>query len=105
TSARGLREARRGQIRVLEAHWADTWPGRTTSWASGVDVKGLENAFVCVIDVDGLPAERKDLLYVALSRPRAGLWVALDPEAAERAKALYRENAEAAMEALRGSVG
>lgn len=101
SSARQLREARRGAVRVLTAEWAPEWPGDTLTWASVVDVKGLENRFVCVVDVDGLADEHLDRLYVALSRARAGLWVALDPAAEERVKQLYATHAPAAFGVLR----
>lgn len=101
SSASGLREARRGHVRVLDATWADQWPGGTLTWTTPVEIKGLENRFVCVLDVDGLAGEHLDRLYVALSRPRAGLWVALDLAAAARVKDLYRLHSASALEALR----
>lgn len=100
SSARGLRDARRGRIRVLDADWAGTWPGDELTWCTPVTVKGLENRFVCVIDVDGLQGTL-DHLYVALSRARAGLWVAVDPEAVARSKELFREHGAAALQTLR----
>lgn len=100
SSARTLRDARKGRVRVLEASWAHDWPGDGLTWASVVDIKGLENRFICVIDVDGLVGEHLDQLYVALSRARAGLWVALDSVARERVKELYKRHAHTAFEAL-----
>jgi hypothetical protein len=90
SSAAALRDGRRGRIRVLDADWAADWPGTTTSWCTTTAIKGLENRFVCVVDLDGL-AGHIDHLYVALSRARAGLWVAVDPVAAIRVKDLFRE--------------
>ncbi|MCU7730919.1 NERD domain-containing protein/DEAD/DEAH box helicase [Actinoplanes sp. KI2] len=101
SSARDTREARRGGIRRLGVDWAADWPGTTLTWASVVDIKGLENRFICVVDVDGLRDDRLDRLYVGLSRARAGLWVALDEPADERVKELYSVYAEAAFEVLR----
>jgi hypothetical protein len=100
SSARTLRDARKGRVRALEASWAHDWPGDGLTWASVTDIKGLENRFICVIDVDGLAGEHVDQLYVALSRARAGLWVALDPVARERVKELYGRHAHTAFEAL-----
>lgn len=100
SSAHDLRDARKHRIKVLDFTWAHTWPGAGLSWASVVDIKGLENRFICVIDVDGLEGEHLDQLYVALSRARAGLWVALDPTATERVKDLYSQHAPNAFEAL-----
>jgi hypothetical protein len=100
SSASGLRDARKDKIRVLDVTWAHDWPGDGLSWASVVDIKGLENRFICVIDVDALAGDHLDQLYVALSRARAGLWVALDPVARERVKDLYTLHAHTAFEAL-----
>lgn len=102
SSARGLREARRGDLRLLDDDSAASWPGSGLTWASAVDFKGLENRFVCVIDIDSLESETDiDLLYVALSRPRAGLWVATSPAIATRMAELYQAHAPAALDALK----
>jgi Nuclease-related domain/AAA domain len=100
SSASRLRDARRGRIRVLNADWAAAWPGKDLTWASVRDIKGLENRFICVVDVDGLTGENLDKLYVALSRARAGLWVALDQGASDRVRDLFAEHSPAGMEAL-----
>ena len=71
------------------------------TWASAVDMKGLENRFVCVIDIDELESQIDiDQLYVTLSRPRAGLWVATRPQIGARIAELYKEHAAGALEAL-----
>ncbi|MEJ1180993.1 MULTISPECIES: NERD domain-containing protein [unclassified Pseudarthrobacter] len=101
SAARGLREARRGKLRLLDREFASGWPGEDLTWASAVDVKGLENRFVCVIDIDSLESETDiDLLYVALSRPRAGLWLAINPAIAARVAELYQAHAATALAAL-----
>lgn len=101
SSARGLREARRGNLRLLDRATALGWPGEDLTWASAVDIKGLENRFVCVIDIDSLESETEiDLLYVALSRPRAGLWLATKPAIASKMAKLYQTHAGAALDAL-----
>lgn len=80
TAAAGLRATRKGRIARLTPALGAVWPGKQTIWASAVDVKGLENRFVCVIDIDAVQTQEQiDRLYVALSRPRAGLWVAVPP--------------------------
>lgn len=91
--ARDLREARRGRIDRLTPALAADWPGRNLTWASAVDIKGLENRFVCVVDIDEVDTDRHlDLLYVALTRPRAGLWIATSPAVRERLGQLFREH-------------
>ncbi len=101
SAARRLRQARKGKLRLLDKDSATSWPGDVLTWASAVDIKGLENRFVCVIDIDTLESETDvDLLYVALSRPRAGLWVAVTPAIGARVAELYKTHAAAALEAL-----
>lgn len=101
SAARGLREARKGKMRLLDREFASSWPGEGLTWASAVDIKGLENRFVCVIDIDSLESDTDiDLLYVALSRPRAGLWLATNPAMASRVAELYKANAVTALAAL-----
>jgi hypothetical protein len=54
-------------------------PLPSMTFACIADFKGLENRFIAVIDVDSFDRSQRDLanLYVAMSRARAGLWVAL----------------------------
>jgi hypothetical protein len=101
SAARGLREARKGTVRMLDETAAADWPGLGLTWASAVDIKGLENRFVCAIDIDSLESETDiDLLYVTLSRPRAGLWVATSPAVGKRMAELYQAHSASAVEAL-----
>ncbi|MFE3317560.1 NERD domain-containing protein [Nocardia sp. NPDC059195] len=101
SAARGLRVARKGKLRQLDTDSAAGWPGADLTWASAVDIKGLENRFVCVIDIDSLDSEVEiNLLYVALSRPRAGLWLATSPAVAARVAELYKTYAATALDAL-----
>jgi len=101
SAARGLSATRKGKLRVLDKNSASGWPEDRLTWASAVDIKGLENRFVCVIDIDSLDSETEiDLLYVALSRPRAGLWIATNPATATRMKELYRTYGSTALGAL-----
>lgn len=101
SAARGLSVARKGKLHVLDKNSAAGWPADSLTWASAVDIKGLENRFVCVIDIDSLDSETDiDLLYVALSRPRAGLWIATNSATAVRMKELYRTYGPTALGAL-----
>jgi hypothetical protein len=102
SSARGLRAARKGALRILNEESAANWPGSDLTWASAVDIKGLENRFVCAIDIDSLESELDiDLLYVTLSRPRAGLWIAASPAIGSRIAELYKTHSATAVEAFR----
>jgi hypothetical protein len=104
SAARALREVRKGQLKRLDLSNAAEFPGDSITWASAVDIKGLENRFVCVIDIDSLETDEDiDLLYVALSRPRAGLWIATQPKVTTRVAELFKEHAPAAMETLKGA--
>ena len=46
------------------------------------DFKGTESSYVAVIDIDRFSATPRDLalVYVAMSRARAGLWVAYEKD-------------------------
>lgn len=104
SAARETRSARKGRIRRLDTTNAAAWPGDEVTWASVLDIKGLENRFVCVIDIDALDSERDvDMLYVALSRPRAGLWVSTSRAIGAQMAELYKVHAAEALEALRAA--
>ena len=100
SAAKDVRDARKGRIAQLTPSLATTWPGTSMTWASAVDIKGMENRFVCVIDIDSVETETElDLLYVALSRPRAGLWVATTPLVSHQLRALFKLHHAGAMDA------
>ncbi|WP_434453237.1 NERD domain-containing protein [Lentzea sp. E54] len=102
SAAADLRDARRGRISRLTPELAATWPVAQMTWASVLDIKGLENRFVCVTDVDSVESEVEiDLLYVALSRPRAALWVATMPAVNDQLRALFKKNHAGAMDAYK----
>ena len=100
SAAKKLRDARKGRITQMSPTLAATWPGSSMTWSSAMDIKGLENRFVCVIDIDSVTTETElDLLYVALSRPRAGLWVATSPLVSGQLRALFKQHHAGAMDA------
>lgn len=101
SAAAGLRAARKGALKILDEKSAADWPGQHLTWASAVDIKGMENRFVCAIDIDTLESESElDLLYVTLSRPRAGLWIAHSPAIGQRIAELYQLYSPEAVEAF-----
>ncbi len=63
------------------------------TWATVEEVKGLENRFVCVVDLDAdALEERLDRLYVAMTRPRIHLWIACRPKTTTRLEQLVRSS-------------
>jgi Nuclease-related domain/UvrD-like helicase C-terminal domain/AAA domain len=74
-----MRPKWRERIRVLDRAAAVEWPLRQMTFATIRDFKGLENQFIAIVDVDSVAADARSraLLYVAMSRARAGLWIAL----------------------------
>ncbi|WP_196806201.1 nuclease-related domain-containing DEAD/DEAH box helicase [Rhodococcus sp. 114MFTsu3.1] len=102
SAAKGLRDFRKGRLERVTPERAANWPGTSMSWASAIDVKGMENRFVCVIDIDSVTSEKEaNLLYVALSRPRAGLWVAVTSEVGDQLKGLFKLHSASALEAYK----
>ena len=102
TVAKRLKAHRKGRMVRLKPSNADAWPMRQLTWATVLDFKGLENAFICVIDLHDLTDPRAlDTLYVAMTRARAGLWIAVRPEVAPRLTELFTTHAHTAASALK----
>lgn len=102
SAAKGIRAVRKGRVARVTPALASSWPPRGITWSSVVDFKGLENRFVCVIDIDAVRTrEDLDRLYVALSRPRAGLWIAASNDVSVQLKELSKGHIEGALEAYR----
>ncbi|MFC7958863.1 NERD domain-containing protein [Rhodococcoides kroppenstedtii] len=100
--AKGLQATRKGRLAQMSPALASVWPGGGMTWSSAVDIKGMENRFVCVIDIDSVATETElDLLYVALSRPRAGLWVATTPWVKQQLSDLSKQHLDGAMDAYK----
>lgn len=70
----------RGRVVTLDEEVARAWPCTSTTLARVADFKGLENRFIIVVDLLGIDRDTVDTstMYVAMSRARAGLWIALD---------------------------
>jgi UvrD-like helicase C-terminal domain/AAA domain len=68
------------------------FPGLTFSTVERF--KGLENRFICLIDIAAFDASPRDLslMYVGMSRARAGLWVAIDRTLRGSVEAAARAN-------------
>ncbi|MFI7694229.1 NERD domain-containing protein [Nonomuraea sp. NPDC049655] len=89
TSARGSTRFRK-MVRLPEQLSAPSPRDRIT-WATVDEIKGLENRFVCVLDLDeDALADRLDRLYVAMTRPRIHLWIACRRETSAALERLVR---------------
>jgi hypothetical protein len=84
----------RTKLRALDAH-SVVRPAKGIGFAAIRDFKGLENRFVCVVDLRHLDdtVEALNTLYVAMTRPRAGLWLAIHNDFRERLGAVRRRKA------------
>lgn len=103
SAASASRPARRRRLIELDEAAATTWPVSKTTFAQVRDFKGLENRFVLLVDIDHLDDNSRDIntIYVAMSRARAGLWVAMHRSLEERATTLARANLSDVMEDAR----
>lgn len=88
-----LRPKWRSRIRILDSEAAAEWPLREITFASIPDFKGLENQFIALVDVASLAATPRDrsLLYIAMTRARAGLWILLPERLREDLMAVQRD--------------
>jgi hypothetical protein len=94
SAASASRPARRGRLTPLDQATAAQWPVNTTTFAEVADFKGLENRFVLLVDIDHIDDVSSDVntVYVAMSRARTGLWVAMNEELEARAAAISMAN-------------
>jgi hypothetical protein len=95
-----MRTKWRKRIRILDPETAAAWPLREMTFASVADFKGLENQFIALVDINSLSATPRDrsLLYIAMTRARAGLWVALSERLRADLTALQRDRLAVVME-------
>lgn len=92
----------RGQIFELDEETAENWPADEVTFATVSDFKGLENRFILVVDIDALDDSERDvnLLYVGMSRARAGLWIAVHRRLERRMDEITRANLARVVEDL-----
>lgn len=97
------RPARRGRLAELVESSMSEWPCEQITFCTVGAFKGLENQFILVVDVDRLDDQERDvnLLYVAMSRARSGLWMAMSKDLESRAEAISRGNLSKVMEDVR----
>ena len=93
------RVAKKGRLVELNAAIAANWPCRHITFASVADFKGLENRFVLLVDLERISGETRDIntMYVAMSRARTGLWVAMHRGLESEAAKLSREHLASVM--------
>lgn len=86
----------RRRLAVLDEQLAGDWPVAETTFATIADFKGLENRFILLVDVHALDDTDRDvnLLYVAMSRARAGLWMAVHGRLRKRIDEIARANVD-----------
>lgn len=84
----------RTQLRPLDAQSVVT-PVNGIGFAAIRDFKGLENRFVCIVDLRHLDdtVEALNALYVAMTRPRAGLWIGVHADLRSRLNSVGRRTA------------
>jgi hypothetical protein len=76
---RSTKVCRKGRLAEVTPDTAATWPGSSTTFSTVANFKGLENRFIVLTDMDSIgTTEAVNNLYVAMSRARTGLWVAVD---------------------------
>lgn len=105
-SAAGLLPAkRRDHITVVDGRVASRWPPSGVTFASVEDFKGLENRFVALVDVEDVESDDTAVasLYVAMSRARVGLWIALPRRLESIVAAVAERNLEAVLNDARVS--
>jgi superfamily I DNA and RNA helicase len=85
----------RNMIVRLDENVAFEWPPASMTFAQISTFKGFENRFILVSDLDDVTGDPRTVasLYVAMSRARASLWLALTESAQERLLPVIAENA------------
>jgi hypothetical protein len=94
SAASGCRAARRHRLARFDQAIAGQWPVNTTTFAGIAEFKGLENRFVLLVDVEQLNEGSGDVntMYVAMSRARTGLWMAMSRDLEAKAAAVSNAN-------------
>lgn len=95
--------ARRGKITVLDDQRIPIFPFTGITFSTIANFKGLENRFVILTDIKELDStlQARALLYVGMSRARAGLWVILDESLKEHHRKLSEDNLAKVLEDIR----
>ena len=89
--------AERYGMRLLTSAVTGAWPCAAITVSSVADFKGLENTFVLVTDIDDFAqsGRSRNLVYVAMSRARVGLWLGIHESLKNPVKAIMAGNLSA----------
>ena len=71
----------RNSVKVVDSDLIEQWPINSISVSTPTAFKGLENTAIAIIGLGGLTAdiESRNRMYVAMSRAKALLWIAVPP--------------------------
>jgi hypothetical protein len=85
----------RNMIVRIDENVAFEWPSASVTFAQISTFKGFENRFILVSDLDDVTGDPRAVasLYVAMSRARGSLWLALTESAQDRLLPVIAENA------------
>jgi hypothetical protein len=80
------------RVHTMSPETAAKWPPETITFSSPLDFKGLENTFICLVDLTEVDTDAHAVaeVYVAMTRARASLWIAVDAAVAEQVAAAVR---------------
>lgn len=98
-----LSPKRKRQIRQLNGRIADTFPFSQITYSQIADFKGLENRYVLVVDLDDLYSSdrARAMMYVAMTRARVKLWMAIH----HQNKSVYEQEYLENLSRVAGSTG
>ena len=84
----------------LDEHMALGWPPGSISFAQISVFKGFENRFILISDLGDVTGDPRSVaaLYVAMSRARVALWLALAASVEEQLRPIIAENASLLIE-------
>ncbi len=88
----------------LDEHVVSGWPPKSMTFAQISAFKGFENRFILVSDLLDVAGDPRAVasLYVAMSRARVALWVALSQSAEEQLRPVIAANAARIIESREG---
>jgi len=71
----------RSSMKIVDSKLMEQWPINSISVSTPIGFKGIENTAVAIIGLGGLTndAESRNRMYVAMSRAKALLWIAVPP--------------------------